>query len=161
MTEKKLKLSLERKKKNEQIKGLISNIYGWVFVTQYNSSLSSFVPNFRALSEVVTEKSLTERKIYIGERKKKNEQIKGLINNIWLGFCYTIQLITIKLCTRFQSPSEVVAEKSVTEKKLKFSLERKKKNEQIKGLISNIWLGFCYTIQLITIKLCTKFQSPK
>ena len=32
--------------------------------------------------------------------------------------------------------------------------------EQIKGLISNMWLFFCYTIQLITIKLCTKFQNP-
>ena len=35
------------------------------------------------------------------------------------------------------------------------------KNDQIKGLISNMWLFFCYTIQLITIKLCTKFQNPK
>ena len=35
----------------------------WLFlVTQYNSSLSSFVPNFRALSQVVAEKSLTEKK---------------------------------------------------------------------------------------------------
>ena len=24
-----------------------------------------------------------------------------------------------------------------------------------------MWLFFCYTIQLITIKLCTKFQNPK
>ena len=23
-----------------------------------------------------------------------------------------------------------------------------------------MWLFFCYTIQLITIKLCTKFQNP-
>ena len=37
----------------------------WLFfVTQYNSSLSSFVPNFRALSQVVAEKSLTEKKVY-------------------------------------------------------------------------------------------------
>ena len=48
------------------------------------------------------------------------------------------------------------AEKSVTGN---FQLGRKK-NEQIKGLISNMWLFFCYTIQLITIKLCTKFQNP-
>ena len=40
-----------------------------------------------------------------------------------------------------------------------FPLERKK-NEQIKGLISNMWLFYCDTIQLITIKLCTKFQNP-
>ena len=33
-----------------------------IFVTQYNSSLSSFVPNFRILTQVVAEKSLTEKK---------------------------------------------------------------------------------------------------
>ena len=44
------------------------------FVTQYNSSLSSFVPNFRILSRVVAEKSLTEKmSIYIIkiDRRKK------------------------------------------------------------------------------------------
>ena len=52
------KFSLE-KKKNDQIKGLISNM--WLFlVTQYNPSLSSFVPNFRILSQVVAEKYLTK-----------------------------------------------------------------------------------------------------
>ena len=33
------------------------------FVTQYNSSLSSFVPNFRILTQVVAEKSLTEQNV--------------------------------------------------------------------------------------------------
>ena len=48
------KFSLERKK-NEQIKGLISNM--WLFfVTRYKLSLSSFVPNFRILTQVVAEK---------------------------------------------------------------------------------------------------------
>ena len=35
-----------------------------VLVTQYNSPLSSFVPNFRALSQVVAEKSLTEKSLH-------------------------------------------------------------------------------------------------
>ena len=35
------------------------------FLTQYNSSLSSFVPKFRILSQVVAEKSLTEKKIQL------------------------------------------------------------------------------------------------
>ena len=134
---------------------------------------------------------------------------------MWLFFCYPIQLITIKLCTKFQNPNsnscwEIFDRKNVhmyyirvkegkneklkKENKMrisilisiytlhfaflkvytkfentgsnrsweiwqKFPLERKK-NEQIKGLISNIWLFYFYTIQLITIKLCTKFQSP-
>ena len=35
-----------------------------VFVTQYDSSLSSFVANLRILSHVVAKKSLTEKKVY-------------------------------------------------------------------------------------------------
>ena len=34
-------------------------------VTQYNSSLSSFVPNFRILSQVVAEKCLTEKNAHM------------------------------------------------------------------------------------------------
>ena len=49
------------RERNKQIKGLISNM--WLFfVTQYNSSLSSFVPNFKILTQVVAEKSLTKKK---------------------------------------------------------------------------------------------------
>ena len=47
--------------------------YVAVFVTQYNSSLSSFVPNFRILSQVVAEKSLTEKNVQmyiIGQKEK-------------------------------------------------------------------------------------------
>ena len=36
-----------------------------VFVTQYNSSLSSFVQNFRILTQVVAEKSLTEKNVHM------------------------------------------------------------------------------------------------
>ena len=53
---------LERKK-NEQIKGLISNIELFLLHSYtINSSLSSFAPNFRILTLVVAEKSLTEKK---------------------------------------------------------------------------------------------------
>ena len=41
-----------------------------------------------------------------------------------------------------------------------YPLQTKFAGAIIKGLISNMWLFFCYTIQLITIKLCTKFQNP-
>ena len=72
LTEKSGKFSFERKK-NEQIKGLMSNI--WLFfVTQYNSSLSSFVPNFRILSQEVAEKSLTEKKVYKQTNKQTDRQ---------------------------------------------------------------------------------------
>ena len=40
-------------------------LYVDVFVTQYNTSQSSFVPNFRILSQVVAEKSLTEKCPYV------------------------------------------------------------------------------------------------
>ena len=35
------------------------------FATPFNSSLSSFVPNFRMLTQVVAEKSLTEKNVHM------------------------------------------------------------------------------------------------
>ena len=40
------------------------------------------------------------------------------------------------------------------------SLERKK-NAQIKGLISNMWLNFLYTVQLVISDVCTNFQNSR
>ena len=51
---------------------------------------------------------------------------------------------------------QIEAEKSVTE-----NFVREKENGQIKGLISNMWLILCYTVQLVITKLCTKFQDPR
>ena len=55
------------------MKGLIC--YMWLFfITQHDSSLSSIVPNFRILSQVVAEKSLTEKMsicIIKSDRRKK------------------------------------------------------------------------------------------
>ena len=47
------------------------------FFTQYNSSLSSFVPNFRILTQVVAEKFLIEKNVYmfyIRVKEGKNEK---------------------------------------------------------------------------------------
>ena len=41
------------------------------FVTEYNSSLSSFVLNFRILTQVVAEKSLTEKKSLQTDKQTK------------------------------------------------------------------------------------------
>ena len=117
------------------------------FVTQYNSSLSSFVPNFRILSQVVAEKSLTEKKFtdrqtnrqtnIITEKAKtiyplytsyrgynnliymneKNDQIKGLISNMWLFFVTQYNLSLSSFVPNFRILSQVVAQKSLTEKK--------------------------------------------
>ena len=78
-----------RERKNVQIKGLISNM--WLFfVTQYNSSLSSFVPNFRIISQVVAEKSLTEKSLDRQTKKhnyRKDKNYKPpiyFIPRVWL-----------------------------------------------------------------------------
>ena len=93
------KFSLERKK-NEQIKGLINNM--WLFFgTQYNSSLSSFVPNFRILSQVVAEKSLTEKNVlmyfYRTEGKIENLKKEGKMRISILIFIYTIHFAYLKV----------------------------------------------------------------
>ena len=48
------------------------------FVTPYNLSYPTFVPNFKILSQVVAEKSLTKdvHMHYIGVRDGKNENLK-------------------------------------------------------------------------------------
>ena len=54
-------------------------LYMAVFVIQYTSSLSSFVPNFRILSQVVAERYLTEKNVqmyYIRVTEGKIEKIK-------------------------------------------------------------------------------------
>ena len=52
----------------------------WLFfATQYNSSLSSFVPNLKIISQVVAEKSLTENNVYmyyVRATEGKNEKLK-------------------------------------------------------------------------------------
>ena len=54
-------------------------LYVAVFVTQCNSSLSSFVPNFRIISQVIAEESLTEKNVhmyYTRVTEGKNEKLK-------------------------------------------------------------------------------------
>ena len=133
-----------------------------VFVTQYNSSLSSFVPNFRILTQVVAEKSLTEKKcqyvLYKSDRRKKWKLKKGGKMRVSiLIFIYKIHFAYLKVYTKFENTGSNRS-REICDRNFHW----RKKNEQIKGLISNTWLFFfCYTIQLITIKLCTKFQNPK
>ena len=42
-----------------------------------------------------------------------------------------------------------------------FNLMERKKNGQIKRLISNMWLILLYTAQLVISDVCTKFQNPR
>ena len=49
----------------------------YVAVTQYNSSLSSFVPNIRILTQVVAEKSLTEKNVLMYYIRVKEGKMKN------------------------------------------------------------------------------------
>ena len=53
-------------------------VAGFLFVTQDNLSLSSFVPNFLIQSQVVAEKSLTEKKVYKQTDKHSTEKAKTI-----------------------------------------------------------------------------------
>ena len=78
------------------------------FVTQYNSLLSSFVPNFRIQSQVVAEKSLTEKKcpyVFLRVTEGKNEKLKkeSTMTISILVFIYTIQFAYLKVYTQFEN----------------------------------------------------------
>ena len=78
------------------------------FVTQYNSSLSSFVPNFRILTQVFAEKSLTKFFTDIGEKEKLIN--KGTNKQCVAGFFFIHNTLP-----NFRILSQEVAEKSLTE----------------------------------------------
>ena len=65
-------------------------------------------------------------------------------------FCYTIQLNSIKLCTKFQNHKSSSC----------WEIGEKEKWTN-KGTEMLYVAVFCYKIQLITIKFCTEFQNPK
>ena len=58
-------------------------------------------------------------------------------------FIYRIHLPYLKVCTKFENTgsnrNREICDRNFQNLQQKFSLERKK-NEQIKGLISNMWL---------------------
>ena len=98
------------------------------FVTQYNLSLSSFVPNFRILTQVVAENSLTEKKcpyvFYRSDRRKIENLTKRRQNedkNFNLQLHNTL-LPTERYTESFKTLAQRGAEKSVTEI---FNRERK------------------------------------
>ena len=81
---------------------------GCSFVTQYSSSLSSFVPNFRILTQVVAEKSLTEKNVYmyyIRVKEGKNEKLKkeGKMRISILISIYTVHFAFLKVYTKFEN----------------------------------------------------------
>ena len=93
----------------------------------------------------------------------KNEQTKGLISNMWLFFCYTIQLITIKLCTKFQNPYSSGCWEIFDRKKCPYVLykreRRKKLNLKKEGKMRISILISIYTVHFAILKIYTKFEN--
>ena len=73
---------------------------------------------------------------------------------------YTIHLPTVHVCAKFQPSRPHSPEKSVTKTFNIRKLERKK-NEEIKGQLSQSSLILVYTIYLSTVHMCTKFQPSR
>ena len=92
----------------KQIKGLIRNMW-LLFVPQYNLSLSSFVSNFRTLSQVLAEKYLTEKNVHmyiIVAIDRKIEKFKKRMQNCKMRisiliFIYTIHVAYLKVNAKF------------------------------------------------------------
>ena len=79
---------------------------------------------------------------------------------MWLFFCYTIQLITIKLCTKFQNPNSRSCWKIFDKKILMYYIRVKEgKNEKLKkeGKMSISILISIYTVHFAYLKMYTKF----
>ena len=76
---------------------------------------------------------------------------------MWLFFSYTIQYITIKLCTNFQSPNssgcwEIVDRKNVH---MYYIREKEEKNENLKkeGKMRISFLISIYTVHFAILKM--------
>ena len=75
---------------------------------------------------------------YIGVTEGKLENLKKMAMILSVFICiYTIHLAYLKVYTKFENTGSNTTEKSVTE-----IFIGEKKNEQIMGLISNMWLFF-------------------
>ena len=73
---------------------------------------------------------------------------------MWLVLCYTVQLVTSKLCTNFKILSQVVPEKSLTENVHMHYIgmrDGKKRKIEKEGKINISTLNFFYTIYLATL----------
>ena len=80
---------------------------------------------------------------------------------MWLFFCYTIQLITIKLCNKFQNPNSSSCREIFDRKNVHMYYIRVKegKNEKLKkeGKIRISILISIYTVHFAYLKVYTKF----
>ena len=87
----------------------------------------------------------------------KNGQIKRMISMRMLILLYTIQLVIPNVCTKFQNP-RCSTSQEISDRKF---CRRKRKNGQIKGMISMRMLILSYMILQVIPNVCTKFQNPR
>ena len=78
-------------------------------------------------------------------------------------FCYTKQLITIKLCTKFQNPNPSSCGEILTEKNVHMYVigvtEGKNENLKKEGKMRISILIFINTIHVAYLKVYTKFEN--
>ena len=78
-------------------------------------------------------------------------------------FCYTIQLITIKLCTKFQNPKSSCCGEIFDRKNVHMYFIRVTEGKNVKlkkeGKIRISILIFIYTLHLAYLKVYTKFEN--
>ena len=125
--------------------------------TQYTLPAWRCTQNLKTLAPIGAEKSVTE--ISIGEKEKWTN--KGTDKKYEAVFCDKIQLITIKLCTKFQKSSccwEIFDRKNVH---MYYIRATEGKNEKLKKedkIRISIFI-FIYTIQYACLKVYTKFEN--
>ena len=98
---------------------------------------------------------------YIGVSDRKRKRINKETDKHYVAdpLIHSTSFIP-NVCTKFQN-STSSSSGDIFDRKFEENFVRKK-NGQIKDLISIMWLfSFYFTIQLINIKLCTKYQNPK
>ena len=95
-------------------------------------------------------------------RERKIWTNKGTNKQYVAVFCCTIQLITIKLCTKFQNPNSSSSWEIFEGKKCPYVYKSdRRKNEKLKkeGKIKISIFIFIYTIHFAYLKVYTKFEN--
>ena len=149
------------RKKNEEIKGWISSS-SLIPVYKIHLPTVHVCTFFFQSSRPHSSREKCEEKFQCWKlEKKKNKEIKGWISSSSLILVYMIHLPTVHVCTLFFQSSRPHSSWEKCDKKFQcWKLERKK-NEEIKGQISNSSLILVHMIHRPTVHVCTKFQSSR
>ena len=128
---------------------------------QYTLPIWRCTQTLRTLAPLGAEKSVTE--ISIGEKQKGTT--KGTDKQYVAVFCYTIQLITFKLGTKFQNYKwsscwEIFDRKNVHMYYIRATEGKSEKLKKESKIRISIFISI-NTIHFAYLKVCTKFHNPK